>query len=72
MGWAEAASATIVPVIKPVSSCRGVCWCATELASCLLWLAKEGRDENTGVKVECGMPPSVRKIQHLNGVGHRV
>lgn len=35
------------------------------LASHPLWLAEEGRDEDAGVEVECGMPPSVREIQHL-------
>lgn len=62
VAWAEAAAATTVPVIKPVSSYRAVCWCAMGLASCLLWLAEEGGDENTGVEVECGVPPSVREI----------
>lgn len=35
------------------------------LASHPLWLTEEGRDEDAGVEVECGMPPSVREIQHL-------
>lgn len=49
-----------------------MCWCETGLVSCPLWLAEEGRDENTGVKVECGMPPSVREIQNLDWVGQRL
>lgn len=62
--WVEAAIAATVPVIKFVTTTQahsGV-W---RPASCLLWLAKEGGDEDTGVKVECGMPPAVREIQHL-------
>lgn len=38
------------------------------LASHPLWLAEEGRDEDAGVEVECGMPPSVREIQHLTSL----
>jgi hypothetical protein len=30
-----------------------------------VWLAKEGRNEDTGVQIECGMPPPIRKIQYL-------
>lgn len=39
------------------------------LTSRPLWLVEEGRDENTGVQVERGMPPPVREIQHLLGGG---
>lgn len=62
------AAATTNPCNKTCEQYRDVCWCETGLVSCLLWLAEEGRDENTGVKVECGMPPSVREIQNLTSL----
>ena len=42
----------------------GVCWCATAYQP-PPGLAEERRDEDADVKVECGVPPSVREIQHL-------
>lgn len=56
-------------------SCNKVCehyigmgWCSG-LAQLSVWLAKEGRDEDTGVQIECGMPPPIRKVQHLGERG---
>lgn len=63
VGWAEATAATVC-VIKSMSTRWDVLVCGRHACQ-LLWLAEEGGDEDAGVKVECGMPPAVREVQHL-------
>jgi len=47
---------------------REPCITPSGITSRPLWLVEEGRDENTGVQVERGMPPPVREIQHLTSL----
>lgn len=56
------------PVIKSVA----LHWHVLVQWACQVpvWLAKEGRNKDTGVQIKCGMPPAVREVQHftsLNG-----
>lgn len=34
--------------------------------------AQEGGYEDTGVQIECGVPPAVREIQHLSATTQKV